>query len=443
MENRLIYTVSELTRQIKDSLEGLFPNIWVEGEISNLRIPSSGHYYFTLKDSASQIRAVMFRSQQRILPFVPEDGMNVICKGRVNVYEPRGEYQLLIEALEPKGKGALQLAFEQLKKKLQAEGLFNEERKRPLPALPGRIAIITSPTGAALRDILKILNRRFPNLEILIAPVKVQGDEASGEIAQALKAINTLEAADVIIVARGGGSLEDLWAFNTEKVARAIFDSAIPVISAVGHEIDFTIADFVADLRAPTPSAAAELVVRDKQEWLQMLSHYNIRLKNKLRNWLEQNRNNLDYLSRHLSNPAKRIINYQIECDDLHLRLGKSLPRIVQQRRGDVIHYREVILLHTPRTAIQNYRSVLGYLKKACMHTTGVLLERNRSTLKNCVEKANTLNPLNILQRGYSITRLLPARKIVKSARQVRKGDTLDVRLSEGEVYCIVDKVIL
>jgi exodeoxyribonuclease VII large subunit len=443
MENRLIYTVSELTRQIKDSLEGLFPNIWVEGEISNLRIPSSGHYYFTLKDGQSQIRAVMFRSQQRILPFVPEDGMSVISRGRVNVYEPRGEYQLLIEAMEPKGKGALQLAFEQLKKKLQAEGLFDDDRKRPIPTLPVRIAIITSPTGAALRDILKILNRRFPNLEILIVPVKVQGDEAPGEIARALNIVNIQHAADVIIVARGGGSLEDLWAFNTELVARAIFTSAIPVISAVGHEIDFTIADFVADLRAPTPSAAAELVVRDKQELRRMLSHYSIRLKNALRNCLEQNRNNIGYLSRHLANPAKRIINYQIQCDDLHLRLGKTLPRIVQQRKGDIGHYREVILLYTPRTAIQNYRSTLGYLRKAFINGAEVLLERNSAALKNCCAKLNTLNPLNILQRGYSITRLLPAQEIVKSARQVRTGDTVDVRLSEGEVYCIVDKVIL
>ena len=443
MENRLIYTVSELTRQIKDALEGLFPNIWVEGEISNLRIPSSGHYYFTLKDSQSQIRGVMFRSQQRILPFVPEDGMSVICRGRVNVYEPRGEYQLLIEAMEPKGKGALQLAFEQLKKKLQAEGLFDDDRKRPIPTLPVRIAIITSPTGAALRDILKILNRRFPNLEILIVPVKVQGDEAPGEIARALNIVNMQHAADVIIAARGGGSLEDLWAFNTELVARSIFTSAIPVISAVGHEIDFTIADFVADLRAPTPSAAAELVVRDKQELLRMLSHYSIRLKNALRNCLEQNRNNIGYLSRHLANPAKRIINYQIQCDDLHLRLGKTLPRIVQQRKGDIGHYREVILLYTPRTAIQNYRSTLGYLRKAFINGAEVLLERNSAALKNCCAKLNTLNPLNILQRGYSITRLLPAQEIVKSARQVRTGDTVDVRLSEGEVYCIVDKVIL
>jgi exodeoxyribonuclease VII large subunit len=443
MENQLIYTVSELTRQIKNSLEGLFPNIWVEGEISNLRIPSSGHYYFTLKDSQSQIRGVMFRSQQRMLPFVPEDGMSVICRGRVNVYEPRGEYQLLIETMEPKGKGALQLAFEQLKIKLQAEGLFDDDRKRPIPAIPGRIAIITSPTGAAVRDILKILNRRFPNLEILIVPVKVQGDDAPGEIALALNIVNMQHAADVIIVARGGGSLEDLWAFNTELVARAIVTSAIPVISAVGHEIDFTIADFVADLRAPTPSAAAELVVRDKQELLQVLSHYRIRLINALRNSLEQNRNTIGYLSRHLTDPAKRIINYQMQCDDLRLRLGKTMPRIVRQRKGEIGHYREVILLHTPRTAIQNYRSTLGYHKKECIHTAEVLLARNGSALKNCIAKLNTLNPLNILQRGYSITRLLPAQEIVKSARQVRNGDIVDVRLSEGQVYCIVDKVIL
>ena len=443
MENRFIYTVTELTAQIKDSLETLFPNIWVEGEISNLRIPSSGHYYFTLKDSQSQIRGVMFRSQQRILPFVPEDGMRVICRGRVNVYEPRGEYQLLVETLEPKGKGALQLAFEQLKKKLQAEGLFNEERKRPIPTLPGRIAIITSPTGAALRDILKILNRRFSNLEILIVPVKVQGDEAPGEIARALTIVNMQHAADVIIVARGGGSLEDLWAFNTELVARAIFTSAIPVISAVGHEIDFTIADFVADLRAPTPSAAAELVVKDKQELQQMLSHYSIRLKNTLRNCLEQNRSTIGYLSRHLIDPAKRIINYQIQCDDLRLRLGRTMPRIVLQRKSDISHYREVILLHTPRTAIQNYRSTLGYLKKTFINNAELLLERNGSILNNCIAKLNTLNPLNILQRGYSITHLFPAQEIVKSARQVRKGDTVAVRLSEGEVYCIVDKVRL
>lgn len=443
MEKRLIYTVTELTVQIKNSLESLFPHVWVEGEISNLRIPSSGHYYFTLKDSQSQLRAVMFRSQNRTLQFIPADGLCIICRGRINVYEPRGEYQLLIETMEPKGKGALQLAFEQLKKKLEAEGLFDDSRKRSIPQFPGRIAIITSPTGAAVRDILKILNRRFPNLEILIVPVKVQGEEAAEEIAQALYLVNLQHAADVIIVARGGGSLEDLWAFNTESVARAIFTSAIPVISAVGHEIDFTIADFVADLRAPTPSAAAELVIRDKKELLQILSHNRIRMSHALRNCLAQNKNTITAFDRRLGDPTRRIIQYHMQCDDLRLRLCKTLPRFLRQRKADVHHYQELMFLHAPRRAIHHYRSSLGYLKKGIVNATETVCTKNRAGVKSCFEKLTALNPLNILQRGYSITRLLPAGEIVKSSQQLNQGDTVDVRLSEGEVYCIVEKVIL
>ncbi|MCX5895984.1 MAG: exodeoxyribonuclease VII large subunit [Proteobacteria bacterium] len=443
MENRLIFTVSELTRQIKDSLETLFPNIWVEGEISNLRTPSSGHHYFTLKDSQSQIRAVMFRSQQRTLEFTAEDGLRVICRGRVNVYEPRGEYQLLVETMEPKGKGALQLAFEQLKKKLQEEGLFDADKKRPLPFLPERIAIITSPTGAALRDILKILNRRFPNREILIVPVKVQGDEAPDEIIQALRTVNNLQAADVIMVTRGGGSLEDLWAFNQERVARAIFESAIPVISAIGHEIDFTIADFVADLRAPTPSAAAELVVRDKRELKHTLSQYGIRLGNAVSNYFEQQKNNIRYLSRQLKDPAKIIVNYQLQCDDLHLRLVKTVPRIIRQKKAAISHFTDVILVRSPRTAMANSRTKIFYLTRTLHSQAEAIRERNGSSLKNCIARLNDLNPLNILNRGYSITRLLPSGQLVKAARQLHAGDTVDVKLGEGEAYCIVDKVVL
>lgn len=443
MENRLIYTVTELTVQIKNSLESLFPHIWVEGEISNLRMPSSGHYYFTLKDSQSQLRAVMFRSQNRSLQFIPEDGLNIICCGRINVYEPRGEYQLLIETMEPKGKGALQLAFEQLKKKLEAEGLFDNAHKRSIPQFPGRVAIITSPTGAAVRDILKILGRRFPNLEILIVPVKVQGDEAAEEIARALYLVNQQHAAEVIIVTRGGGSLEDLRAFNTEVVARAIFTSEIPVISAVGHEIDFTIADFVADLRAPTPSAAAELVVRDKKELLRVLSHHRDRLNHGLRSVLIQNKNCISSLSRRLGDPSRRIIQYHIQCDDLRLRLRNTLPRFLRQRKDALGHYREVMFLHAPRSALQQYRSSLGFLKKGLINATQSVCKKNRLGLASCFEKLNALNPLNILQRGYSITRLLPTGEIVKSSLQIHQGDTVDVHLSEGEAYCIVDKVIL
>ncbi|MBN2106659.1 MAG: exodeoxyribonuclease VII large subunit, partial [Deltaproteobacteria bacterium] len=261
MADRFIFTVAELTRHIRDTLESAYPDVWVEGEISNLRIPSSGHCYFTLKDEAAQLRVVMFRMQARLLRFTAEDGLKVICRGRINVYEQRGEYQLVADMLEPRGVGSLQLAFEQLKNRLAGEGLFAEERKKPLPFLPARIAVITSPTGAAVRDIIRIIHRRFPSVAILVVPVRVQGDEAPEEIARAIETVNQRGLGDVIIVGRGGGSLEDLWAFNTETVARAIAASALPVISAVGHETDTTIADFAADLRAPTPSAAAELVV--------------------------------------------------------------------------------------------------------------------------------------------------------------------------------------
>ena len=264
-----ILTVSELTLEIKHHLEEGFGEIWVEGEISNFRSPSSGHYYFTLKDGKSQIRGVIFRFMGRYLKFEPQDGLAVICRGKISVYEPRGEYQLILDYMEPKGIGALQLAFEQLKEKLEKEGLFDAARKKPLPLLPKKIGIVASPTGAAIRDLLNVIGRRFPNVGILINPVKVQGEGSAQEIASAIYELNTIPEIDVIVVARGGGSLEDLWAFNEEIVARAIDHSSLPVISAVGHEIDFTIADFVADLRAPTPSVAGELVVKDKAE----LSH--------------------------------------------------------------------------------------------------------------------------------------------------------------------------
>ena len=267
-----IATVTQLTHQIKTLLESTFPDIWVEGEISNLSIPQSGHAYFTLKDEHSQIRAVMFRSAQRFLKFTLQHGIQVICRGRISVYEPRGEYQLIIDYIEPKGVGALQLAFEQLKTRLEKEGLFDLDRKKALPILPRRIGIVTSPTGAAIRDMLRVIKRRHPKMQILIYPVPVQGAEAAPAIVEALRYFNSEGNVDVIIVGRGGGSLEDLWAFNEETVARSIHASAIPIISAVGHETDYTIADFVADLRAPTPSAAAEMVVESEAAFLENLS---------------------------------------------------------------------------------------------------------------------------------------------------------------------------
>jgi exodeoxyribonuclease VII large subunit len=297
---RYILTVSELTQEIKEILETRFPDIWVEGEISNLRIPPSGHIYLTLKDDFSQIRAVFFKMKARTLRFVLEDGLHVICHGRVSLYEKRGEYQLILEEVEPKGIGALQLAFLQLKDRLEKEGLFDLARKKPIPMVPQTIGIVTSPTGAVISDMLHIIHRRFENVHILLNPVRVQGEGASLEIAKAIEDLNKWMNVDVIIVGRGGGSLEDLWPFNEEIVARAIYHSKIPIISAVGHETDYTISDFVADLRAPTPSAAAELVVRDKREIKNTLHYLEERLENQILQTLQENRTNLSHLKKML-----------------------------------------------------------------------------------------------------------------------------------------------
>ncbi|MBU1854015.1 MAG: exodeoxyribonuclease VII large subunit [Candidatus Omnitrophica bacterium] len=295
-EGRYIYKVSELTSSIKIILEDSFPNIWVEGEISNFKSPSSGHFYFTLKDSKSELKSVFFKSSNEKTKFEIKDGMQVICLGRISIYDKQGVYQLYVQKVEPKGIGMLQLAFEQLKEKLFKEGLFDESRKRPIPMLPDRIGIITSSTGAAIRDILHVLKRRFANVEIIINPVKVQGEGAKEEIRDAIQDFNKLNNVDVIIVGRGGGSLEDLWAFNEEIVARAIYNSKLPVISAVGHEIDWTISDFVADLRAPTPSSAAELVIAKKSELSEALDNIEKRLKSFPLEVIEKHEQHLDDL---------------------------------------------------------------------------------------------------------------------------------------------------
>src|SRR5437899_3499917 len=304
---RTLYTVSALTALLRVHIESAFPNIWVEGEVSNLRIPTSGHAYFTLKDAASQMRAVLFRSVGRSLRFALQDGMQLVCRGRVTVYEPKGDYQVIVEYAEPKGVGALQLAFEQLKARLAAEGLFDQARKRPLPFLPRRIGVVTSPTGAAIRDIVQVAHKRDPGITIVLDPVAVQGESAAGEIACAIEELNKMGGFDVLIVGRGGGSLEDLWPFNEEVVVRAIAASHIPVVSAVGHEIDFTIADFVADVRAPTPSAAAELVVRDRQDLLKRVVGFWNRAVQAVRVRIRDCRARVESARRALIGPAARM----------------------------------------------------------------------------------------------------------------------------------------
>lgn len=441
LDYKKILTITELTQRIKKYLEEGFEEIWVEGEISNFRSPSSGHYYFTLKDDKSQVRAVVFRFMGRYLKFEPQDGLLVICRGRINVYEPRGEYQLILDYMEPKGIGALQLAFEQLKEKLQKEGFFDPERKKPLPLLPQKIGIVTSPTGAAVRDLLNVIRRRFPDVEILINPVKVQGERAAQEIACAIEELNHITGIDVIILARGGGSLEDLWAFNEEIVARAIYHSSIPIISAVGHEIDFTISDFVADLRASTPSAAGELVVRDKVELTNLIESLSNRLGSRMIHLLETERNKLNFLKKRVPDLRLRLSDLQLRVDDVSSHLA---PRIIQmlQLKEEILMGRKVrLLLRNPKHKIEEYLKSISLCEKELIDSMSQLLDRLHQVLEKHLRGLDSLSPLNVLKRGYSITRLLPFYQIVKESGMLSKGDRVNIVLGEGEIFCQVEKI--
>jgi exodeoxyribonuclease VII large subunit len=324
MKNREVLSVSDLNRQARELLEGEFPLVFVDGELSNLARPSSGHWYFTLKDDRAQIRCAMFRNRNRYINFKPVDGTQVIVHGKVSIYEGRGDFQLIAEQMEEAGDGALRRAYEQLKQKLHLEGLFDDDQKSPLPPLPQHIGVITSPSGAAVRDVLTVMRRRFPAISLTILPVQVQGDQAPDQIVAAIETANQYPdmAFDLLLVTRGGGSLEDLWAFNTEKVARAIHSSEIPVVSAIGHEIDFTIADFVADLRAPTPSAAAELISPDQNEWQQILAGYMNMFEGFMANQLSGMKATLSSLSRRLRHPGQRLEDQAQRLDDLEIRLS-------------------------------------------------------------------------------------------------------------------------
>ena len=436
-----ILTVSELTLEIKHHLEEGFGEIWVEGEISNFRSPSSGHYYFTLKDSKSQIRAVIFRFMGRYLKFEPQDGLAVICRGKISVYEPRGEYQLILDYMEPKGIGALQLAFEQLKEKLEKEGLFDAVRKKPLPLLPKKIGIVTSPTGAAIRDLLNVIGRRFPNVGILINPVKVQGEGSAQEIASAIYELNTIPEIDVIVVARGGGSLEDLWAFNGEIVARAIDQSSLPVISAVGHEIDFTIADFVADLRAPTPSVAGELVVKDKAELSHLIDSLSSRLSNQMIHLLETLKNQFGFLKKGLPDLRLKISDLQLRIDDLSSRVTPHILQSLELKKEMLGGRRVRLLLRNPQLKVGEYLKSVSLCEKSLIHSVCLMLNRLRQVLERYLGELDSLSPLSVLQRGYSITRLLPSYRIVKDNKMVSVGDKVNIVLGKGEVFCQVDKI--
>ncbi len=438
-DDRHVWTVSELTGRIKDLLEANFPAFWVEGEISNLRIPSSGHAYFTLKDESSQIKAVLFRNRARRIRFEPQDGLSVLAFGGLDVYAPKGEYQLVVELLEPQGLGALQLAFEQLKAKLEAEGLFDPARKRPIPIFPRKIGIVTSPTGAAIRDILRIISRRFADLHILIYPARVQGEEAAGEIVQGIQELGRIGDLDVLILARGGGSIEDLWAFNEEAVARAIAASKVPVISAVGHETDVTIADFVSDLRAPTPSAAAELVVREKVAVAGRVADLEERLHRSLRRRMEQLWDRLTELldRRVFTDPGRALRDHVRRLDDLTLRLESGL-RLSHQGAGHRVD-RLIGRLRSagPLAKITHGVTVVAHLHERCGSALRRRFESERHRFESCLGQLESLSPLGVLRRGYSLTRL-PSGEIVRSVRQVAPGGDVKVLLHEGSLDCRV-----
>ena len=436
---RRIYTVSELSQEIKGLFERQFPDVWITGEVSNFRAAASGILYFTLKDTGAQLRAVCFRNLARYLKFRPQDGIAVIARGRLGVYEARGEYQLYVEYLEPAGLGALQLAFEQLKQKLAAEGLFDAERKRPLPMLPRAVGVVTSPTGAVIRDIVRILRRRFPNLGILLYPVKVQGEGAAEEIVAGLEYFNRHRFAEVLIVARGGGSIEDLWAFNEEVVARAIAGSKLPVISAVGHETDFTIADFVADLRAPTPSAAAELVVRPRQDLEAELTHRARRLSQILRLKLSEARHRLTELRMHhvFRRLAERLRERAQEVDECTVAFERALrARLHAARQQWLRSSAGIVRYDFPRMLDLKRASLDERVRKLETEFRRCLTDRhNRWAQLEAILKERS--PLTILNRGYSITRD-GAGKIVRDAAAVVLGGDISIRLARGELDAVV-----
>jgi len=398
MENRNILTVSEITKKIKYLLIENFSDIWLRGEVSNCKTAASGHIYLTLKDETAVIKAVLFRGNQKDIQFELEDGLKVIVHGNLDLFDRRGEYQIIIDYIEPEGIGALQLAFEQLKEKLFKEGLFDTAHKVPIPPFPDTIGIITSPSGAAIRDILNVIGRRYRGIRIIIYPTLVQGESASSEIAQAIEKANSRKEVDVLILARGGGSLEDLWPFNEEIVARAIYNSKIPLISAVGHEIDFTISDFVADLRAPTPSAAAELVVQNKKEVLEKLR-------------------------------------------ELVLRLNRTIKRFIEQKREKVAYYSPDQLLRRIENILIQKNFILDDSTRSLFINMDSIYKASKSTFETLVGRLEALSPLATLSRGFAFVSRIPEKKPLTSIKEVNKGDDIKTRLKDGTFYSTVTDI--
>lgn len=438
---REIYTVSRLNREARAVLEGNFPLLWLEGEVSNLARPRSGHIYFSLKDEFAQVRCAMFRMRAMNLNFRPTDGMRVIARVKVGLYEPRGDYQLVIEHMEEAGDGALRRAFEALKQRLDKEGLFEASHKRPLPAMPQRIGVVTSPSGAAIRDILTVLKRRFPAIEVVIYPVAVQGEGAGNEIAEMIHLAGRRNECDVLIVGRGGGSLEDLWAFNEESVARAIYHSPLPVVSAVGHEVDITIADFAADMRAPTPSAAAELLSPDRQAWLERMQRVETRLHQLLRLQLQQHKQQLLSLSKRLKHPGRRLQDNAQRLDELEMRLNQAQRHQLRHRRSQLETLRARLARHNPATRLEQLGQRQRELERRLHQAIELRLQLLRQRLEGQAHALETVSPLATLSRGYAIVSHVKTDKVIHCSDELKPGETVRTRLHRGRLLCRVEEI--
>ena len=436
-----ILTVSALTALIRSHLEEPFRDIWLEGEVSNVRRPASGHVYFTLKDEASQIRAILFRLAVQHLRFDLREGLHVIVRGRLSVYEPRGEYQVVVEYAEPKGIGALQLAFEQLKEQLAAEGLFDPAQKRPLPFLPKRVGIVSSLAGAALHDMLVVMERRCPVAQVVLAPVPVQGAEAAPLIAEAITRLGASQLIDVMIVGRGGGSLEDLWCFNDERVVRAIAASPVPVVSAVGHETDVTLADFAADYRAPTPSAAAEAVVPVLDELIAQIGERSARLRRTMRHRIELSRRSCLVVQGRLRERAFPIYRQAQRLDDAWSRLQSRLVRDLSDRRHRLQELSHEVLTHGPHRTVRASLLKVTHIRIRLRDHARVLVSKRRHPLARLLGQLHGLSPLATLQRGFSVLQTLPQGQVIRRANQVRVGQMIKATVAVGHLLCQVREI--
>lgn len=437
-----IYTVSRLNNEVRFILEDTFPFIWVEGEVSNFAAPNSGHWYFSLKDASAQVRCAMFRAHQRKLGFVPKDGMHVLIKARVSLYENRGEFQLIAEEMEERGEGKLRRAFEMLKKKLEAAGLFDPAHKKALPLFPKQIGAITSATGAAIRDILTVLKRRYPSVPVIIYPTLVQGETAAPTIVKALQTANIRKECDVLILARGGGSLEDLWPFNEEIVAHAIYQSQIPIISGIGHEVDFTIADFVADKRAPTPSAAAEMITPDQADLLSLFTRHYQHLFRQMRNKLSALKQHLVWIQKHLSQQhPKRKLNEKIQhLDYSELTLVQLQTRLINKLQTKLAELDTKLHRQTPISRVHQLQHKISLYQQQLSNLITLKFNECNIKLANASATLDALSPLSTLKRGYAII-ATKDKSILRDVQKVKKGDSVEVRLLNGSIECTVEKI--